>query len=99
MKHYTQAQLNAISKSYARKRQAEREAEAKAKGLDIVFKYGTYKRLDALLRAKPERLEKEIEIATENARNRVKQLEKCGCTSDTIARAREDLKKLEGMKK
>lgn len=69
------------------------------KGVAKAFKLGTFKRLDALLRAKPERLEKEIEIATENARNRVKQLEKCGCTSDTIARAREDLKKLEDMKK
>lgn len=99
MKHYTQAQLNAISKSYARKRQAEREAEAKAKGLDVVFKYGTFKRLDALLRAKPERLEKEIETATKNARNRVEQLEKCGCTSYVITEAHEDLEKLEDMKK
>ena len=100
MKHYTQAQLNAISASYTRKRQAEREAEAKAKGLDIVYKYQTvYKTLQGLLNANAKRLVKAVESAIANAEKRVSQLVKCGCKSETLTNTIKELETLQKMNK
>lgn len=88
------ARLHAINKAYAEKARKENELKAAERGLDVVFKYGTYKRIDALLRASDERLRREIKTALVNCEKRLDQLVRCGCSSYKFDEARKDYEKL-----
>lgn len=92
------AQLNAISRAYAEKARKENELKAAERGLDVVFKYGTYKRIDALLRASDERLRREIKTALVSCEKRLDQLMKCGCSSYKLDEARKDHEILKRLK-
>lgn len=92
------AQLNAISRAYAEKARKENELKAAERGLDVVFKYGTYKRIDALLRASDERLSREIKTAFANCEKRLDQLVRCGCSSYKLDEARKDHETLKRLK-
>lgn len=94
---YSKSQLNAISRSYSLKAKKEREQQAKEAGVDVVFKYGTYKRLDALLRASDEKLKSEILEAYKKCEKRVNELIRCGCKSFTLDEAKADLAKLHNL--
>lgn len=93
-------QARAINYYYLKKRREERERQASARGLDIVYKYQTvYKTLQGLLNANGERLAKAIESAAENAEKRVNQLIKCGCKSETLTNTIKELETLQKMNK
>lgn len=68
---YSKAQLNAISRNYAKKNEEARQKELDARGLRLVFEYGSYKKLHAFLNAKPEKIEREKQIAIENCRAKI----------------------------